>query len=664
MMFYPKFALSCIQKNKKFYIPYIATSVLWIMMFYILIALPRTPSFSEMAGSSALFVVLPMGTIVIGFFSLLFFAYTNSFLTKQRNKEFALYSILGMNNNNLSLVIFFEVFFVALISFAIGLFLGVLLFKLFELLLLTIINKDIGYDLYIDFVTIKITLITYSIFYALICLNSIIKVRKTNTIELLKSHNTGEKAPKANILIGFAGVILLATGYWMAITTENPFRAVNIFFIAVLLVIAGTFLLFTSGSVIICKRLQKSKKYYTTNNFISISSLVFRMKRNGTGLASICILCTMVLVMISSSGSLYAAKEDTANAQFPQELEVRFGLNNNEEVPQDFLAKLKNTIAHATQKWAGKIENDVYFTSLYSPCTFIDNKIGFDSDIDYMVEDICMVNFYSLSDYNRIFGTNLSLQDDELMQFATNDDLLNNTITIHTKEFTVTDVIDEFIYDRSSLITAIPSIVFIVNDFETIENLIGNLTTSFGLPQMRKDFTMRFDTGLSTTKQIALQIDLQNLVVEQNDFTASLDVKSRGGSKADFYELYGGLFFIGIVLSILFIAATVLIMYYKQIVEGYEDAPRFATMQKIGLTEKEIKQTINTQMRTVFFVPLVFAALHLAFAFPLISQMLSVFGFTNVSVFALATIVSYGIFAVLYAIVYRATSKTYYEIVR
>lgn len=663
-LFYPKFALSCIQKNKKFYIPYIATSVLWIMMFYILITLPLTQSFPEMRGSSTLTLILQLGTMVIGFFSLIFFAYTNSFLTKQRNKEFALYSILGMNNKNLSLVIFFEVFFVACITFAIGLFLGVLLLKIFELLLINIINTEIHYNFYISFETIKITLITYSIFYALICLHSIIKVRKTNTIELLKSQNTGEKAPKANILFGLVGVILLGIGYWMAITTENTFRAINVFFIAVLFVIAGTYVLFTSLSVIICKRLQKSKKYYKTNNFISISSLVFRMKRNGAGLASICILCTMVLVMISSTFSLYAAKEDNANAQFPQELELSFGLNNKQEVTNDFVTILTKHVHEATQKWAGNIENDVYFTSLYSPCTFIDNKIGFDSDIDYVVENVCMVSFYSLSDYNRIFNKNIQLQDNEVIQFALDDSLLNKTITIHTNDFIVTDVIDEFIFTRSSLISAIPSIVFIVNDLATIENLIGNLTTSFGLPQMKKDFTMRFDTGLSDAKQIALQMDLDNLLVEENGMKASINVTSRANSKTNFYELYGGLFFIGIVLSILFIAATVLIMYYKQIVEGYEDSPRFATMQKIGLTEKEIKQTINTQMRTVFFVPLVFAALHLAFAFPLISQMLTIFGFTNIVVFASATIICYLIFAVLYAIVYKATSKTYYEIVK
>ena len=667
-LFYPKFALSCIQKNKKFYIPYIATSVLWIMMFYILLTIPRTEAFSSMKGGSSLFLILAMGTIVIGFFSFLFLVYTNSFLAKQRNKEFATYSILGMNNKNLSLVIFFEVFFTAIITFAIGLFLGILLYKLFELLLLHIVNQNITYSLQIDFHTIKITLITYGIFFGLICLHSIIKIQRTNTIELLKSQNTGEKAPKANVLIGIVGCIVLGAGYWIAITTKNPFRALNLFLIAVLLVICGTYLLFTSGSVLVCKMLQKNKSnYYKTNNFISISSLVFRMKRNGAGLASICILCTMVLVMISSTFSLYSGQEASVKAQFPQELKINIDLPMGKNIETEQLQEITSFISETTQERGGTLQNATYYTEFYSPCTLIDNVVSFDSSSNYMVEDLAIITFYSLADYNRMHNTNIELNENELMQYSKSDELLNKTIKIHTKDFTVTKIIDEFIINSEVFMFMVPvtSLIFIVNDYSTIENVIGNLTTSFGLPQMKKTFTISFDTKIPAVEQISLQKDLWELDEKLEKYGISIStIRSREESRTAFYELYGGLFFIGIVLSILFIAATVLIMYYKQIVEGYEDAPRFATMQKIGLTEQEIKQTINTQMRTVFFVPLIFAALHLAFAFPLISRLLSIFGFRNISVFAIATIICYIIFTVFYALVYKATSKTYYEIVK
>ncbi len=670
--FYPKFALDGIRKNKRLYIPYILTCTGMVMMYYIILFLQHTDAISYMPGAGTIHSMLGFGGWVIAIFAAVFLFYTNSFLIRRRKKEFGLYNILGMDKWNIGRILFWEVLIVAVSSLGIGLIIGIALSKLAELGLVNLLKADVTYTLSISASSIAMTVTVFSVIYALLFLNTIRQVRISNAIALLHSENVGEKPPKANWFFGILGVIMLAAAYYIAIVTEDPVSALVWFFAAVILVIIGTYLVFIAGSVLLCRILQKHKSYYyKANHFVSVSSMIYRMKRNGAGLASICILAIMVLVMISSTTSLYFGSEDSLRNRFPKEINIELLMENVKDLKEANISSVRDSIIEISNNYGVKPENITdyrlaSFSGLMNKDTVeIDASIINNIDTYSNVYQFFMV---PLDDYNRIMNAHEMLEANEILIYTYRTDYMEDTLTINGGEtFHVKKHLNEFIGNGNAAMNVISSMYIIVPDLSSYLEGITELSDNNGERMVSLRWTYEFDTQVASDRQIELNSRIRETLkgfAENNDyFIKSVNCNSRAANRDDYYNTFGSFFFLGIILSIVFIFAAVLIIYYKQISEGYEDQARFDIMQKVGMTKKEIRRSINSQLLTVFFLPLIFAGMHLAFAFPIIRKLLLLFNLNNVKLFAATTVISFLIFALFYTLVYRITSNAYYNIV-
>ena len=669
--FYPRLAWSGMRKNSKLYLPYTLACIGMTAMFYILMHLAYSPALELLPSSTSVSVTLRLGSFVMGVFSLLFLFYTNSFLVRRRFKEFGLYNVLGMNKGNISRVLAWEALINALISLAGGLFLGIALSKLAELGLVNIMGGDTDLDLRISVKALEFTVMFFCGIFLLIYLNSLIKIRRSSASELVKSENFGEKPPRANWLFGLAGIVILAAAYYIAVSIKTPLTALSLFFIAVIMVIVATYLIFIAGSVWICRLLQKNKRYYyKKNHFVSVSSMVYRMKRNGAGLASICILATMVLVMISSTTCLYFGAEDALRDRYPRDISISASYSGLDSMTDENISALRGEISAAVggaetenildyrcASLVGSLENgilDLSEASIYSTAM---------TTYDYVAE----VYIVPLADYNAIAGTNESLGSDEAMIYAYRMDYTDKTFAVdELVSFRVKKVLDSFpIADGSAMASIAPTVFVIVPDFADTVAKLGGAVSSSGDEPASLSWNYAFDTPVSDEEETAMCERIGERLSEcsQTGGYRYYSRESLAANRADFYGMFGGLFFLGIMLSIAFICAAVLIIYYKQISEGYEDRRRFEIMQNVGMTKKEIRSSINSQLLTVFFLPLIFAGLHLGFAFPFIHKLLMLFNLSNLPLLIGTTAISFGVFALLYAVVFRVTSNAYYNIV-
>lgn len=669
--FYPRLAWSGMRKNSKLYLPYTLACIGMTAMFYILMHLADSPALKLIPSSASVTMTLSLGSFVMGVFSLLFLFYTNSFLVRRRFKEFGLYNVLGMNKGNISRVLAWEALINALISLAGGLFLGIALSKLAELGLVNIMGGDTDLDLRISVKALEFTVMFFCGIFLLIYINSLIKIRRSSASELVKSENFGEKPPRANWLFGLAGIVILAAAYYIAVSIKTPLTALSLFFIAVIMVIVATYLIFIAGSVWICRLLQKNKRYYyKKNHFVSVSSMVYRMKRNGAGLASICILATMVLVMISSTTCLYFGAEDALRDRYPRDISISASYSGLDSMTDENISALRGEISAAVggaetenildyrcASLVGSLENgilDLSEASIYSTAM---------TTYDYVAE----VYIVPLADYNAIAGTNESLGSDEAMIYAYRMDYTDKTFAVdELVSFRVKKVLDSFpIADGSAMASIAPTVFVIVPDFADTVAKLGGAVSSSGDEPASLSWNYAFDTPVSDEEETAMCERIGERLSECSESGGYLyySRESLAANRADFYGMFGGLFFLGIMLSIAFICAAVLIIYYKQISEGYEDRRRFEIMQNVGMTKKEIRSSINSQLLTVFFLPLIFAGLHLGFAFPFIHKLLMLFNLSNLPLLIGTTAISFGVFALLYAVVFRVTSNAYYNIV-
>lgn len=667
---YTKLAWTGIQKNRKLYLPYMLTCIGMVMMCYIVSFLKYSPVFGSLPGGDTVQTFLNMGFGVMCVFSLLFLFYTNSFLIRRRKTEFGLYNILGMGKKNLALVLGIETLLIALITLAAGLFCGILFSKLAELGIVKILGGTADFSFHIDLQSIRDTLLLFVVIYTLLYLNTLRQLHLTNPIELLHSENAGEKPPKGNALVAIFGAVLLIAAYVLAVSIEDPIAAMIWFFVAVIMVILATYLLFISGSVTICRLLQKNKKYYyKTNHFISVSSMRYRMKRNGAGLASICILCTMVLVMVSSTVCLYIGKEDSLRMRYPRNYNlnvsvesldmlhgepVRQSLDALDSICENHGYAPTNVLSYPTAAFAGLIQNDRILLE-------VPESVNQLMDI----ENLWQFFIISLEDYNRLMGASETLADDEVMVYTTKDQTYDApTLTIGTGEpLQVKKQAESFVDNGVDAMQVIASLYIIVPDFDAAVTAFSEQQTPAEL-----NYIYAFDLSCSDDTQIALQEEMDAALSEIETQAGegsgfNLLLEGVASERSFFYGMYGGLFFLGILLGIVFIFAAVLIIYYKQVSEGYEDQSRFEIMQKVGMTGREIRRSINSQVLTVFFLPLIMAGVHLGFAFPLIRKLLLIFSLTNFKLLILVTVCCYLIFALFYVLVYRATSRAYYSIV-
>ena len=667
--FYPRMALSGIKKNGKIYLPYIFSCILMIMMFYMIHTLSYSPALKSAKGGATLELILSLGKFVIAVFSLLFLLYTNSFLTKSRYKEFGLYSILGMDKKGISRIILWESLFVAAISLVSGILAGVLLSKLAELALLKAIRAESGFDFNFSTEALLYTLGLYIIVFAVLTVKSLITVRKSNPLALLRSSRTGEKPIKSNAVFAVIGIIILAAAYYLSVSIKTPLTAIPVFFAAVIMVIVATYMIFISGSVALCKLLKKKKNYYyDKKHFVSVSSMTYRMKRNGAGLASICILCTMVLVMISSTSSLYFGADESLSKRFIKENSISVSFENLNDFNENNVKNIRNCYEGVFKEYKFEPENVYEYRYVEISGKTEGNNVNpiYNPNLSGIgdISDVVTVYFISADEYSRIGGSETLIKDNEVLIFTDDLNYKSDKISIANIEFDIVGKVDrEVCLKNEALISnkILPEIMLVVSDFDVVKPI-----KSASVPAEHNYYYSYDSSSVDDETAVEMFKKLQSSLIKSDVFgTGEVTYRSAclASEKEDFYSTYGGLFFLGIILSALFIFAAAMIIYYKQISEGYEDKEKFDIMQKVGMTKRDIRKSINSQVLTVFFAPLIFAALHLAFAFPLVWKLLQLFSLDNVGYVIMITAAAFIAFAAFYAVIYKITAKAYFTIV-
>ena len=677
--FYLRLAIDGMRKNKRLYLPYLLTCAGMVMMFYILASLARSPLMDTMHGGGTMAVVLLLGTWVIAVFALLFLLYTNSFLIRRRNKEFGLYNVLGMNKRNISRILFWETLLSAAFSLVVGMAGGLLLSKLAELFLLHMAREKVGYALSVEPQSIGTALAVFGAIFVLLLIVSLARVRLSKPLDLLNSETTGEKPPKANWILAAVGVAVLGLAYYLAVRIESPLTALMIFFLAVLMVILATYLLFIAGSVALCKLLQKNKGYYyKASHFVSVSSMAFRMKRNGAGLASICILATMVLVMLSSTSCLYFGGEDAMRDQFPYDLNFEAKYAEAADCTPEARERLVGAILPAAQ---GKERNLLAYSSMEISGAFDHGRLDVSGYARYaevintstaVLESLRTVCVLPLSDYNRLAGTDLTLAPGEALIWSSGRPYAFDTLTIEgCRPLQVRGTLKELPFRFSSQDLFVTLYCVVVPDWEDyvaeVDAYVRGLDDDLVSAIIR--LSCNFDLpGVGAEEQLRIGEAAFDAIYEANggeaqEIWSGIGMDSYTERRGAFFSQNGSLFFLGIVLSIVFMAAAALIIYYKQLSEGYEDQSRFNIMQKVGMTKKEIRSAVNSQVLTVFFAPLLLAGVHLAFAFPFVQKIIRIFGVMNTPLLICTSAVCFLVFALFYVFVYRGTARAYYAIV-
>lgn len=672
--FYIRLAKDGIVKNRKLYFPYILTCICMIMMFYIIYYLGFSADFTSVRGGDMLQSFLSLGVFVIAIFSLIFLYYTNSFLIRRRQKEFGLYNILGMGKRNLVKILVWENVLTAVLSIAAGLLLGILFSKLAELAAIRILGGQTGFAIRVEPQPIIVTTVLFLGIFLLIMLRMIFYIFRLRPVEMLKSENVGEKPPKANWILAIIGTALLAGAYYLAVAVIDPLSAMLMFFVAVVMVIIATYLLFISGSVALCKLLQKNKKYYyRTKHFVSLSSMIYRMKRNGAGLASICILSTMVLVTLSSTVCLYAQTEDGIQKRYPHDIMMELTSDDYTETEP-----YKEIVSEVISEYGENAENVEDF-HMYSTAGFqYGDEIrlsmaGYSETGTGDIESIRSVYMISLEDYNRLTGESREMADDELLLYPFKADYDYARMSIAGSGTWNVELLERQPFPvGTAQANAEGSYFIVVKDLSVIQqieeyrNSLAEEDDSLIVTYIEESYG--FDLSCDDEKQTEIYNTILERIGELVNQENGVDyphyfIDSKAGGRADYIAINGGLFFLGVLLGAVFLFGTVLIMYYKQISEGYEDQDRFDILMKVGMTRKEVKQSINSQVLTVFFLPLITAGLHLAFAYPLISKILLLMSAAEESLLILVTVCCYLVFALFYVIVYIITSKGYYTIV-
>lgn len=653
--FYSRLAINNIKKNSKTYFPYLFTYIGTIMMFYNMSFLAVAKDIGSLSDSQSLRQLLFFGEAVIAIFSVIFLFYTNSFLIKRRKKEFGLFNILGMEKKHIARVMTVETLMIALISLVVGLLAGILLSKLMILLLFKIISFHVSFGFEIPFFAVISTVLLFSGISILNLTYNIFQVYRSKPIQLLKGGNVGEREPKTKWILASVGLLSLGIGYHIALTTETPLAALNRFFLAVLLVIIGTYALFTAGSVAVLKMLRRNKRfYYKANHFISVSGMIYRMKQNAVGLANIAILSTMVIVTLSTTISLYVGVEDVLRTRYPRDVIVDAANVSEEQIHKiDAVIERELAASKMTQK------NGFRYRSMEWMTIQDGNHFTAAQKSDFSRSQLAFLLLIPLEDYNRMEKRSVSLSSGEALLYPLRGKIEGDTISFNDFQLSIKERLSSLntrgelsgmlINSYLVVVDSVDTILRINRSLEGNESAMKNLSYHYG-----------FDVNGDRDQKINL---INTLRSEMKKITENYNVDGIESSRDSFFTLYGGLFFLGIFLGLLFIMATVLIIYYKQIAEGYEDRERFEIMQKVGMSRAEVKRAIRTQVLAVFFLPLVTAVIHLAFAFKVITKLLNVFNLTNIPLFAFCTAITILVFAGFYVFVYILTARTYYKIV-
>ena len=665
---FSRLAKQNIRNNKSTYIPYIITCIFCIAMIYMMEFLRDCPTLDQaVRQADEVRMIVFTGEIVVEIFCIIFLIYSNSFLMKRRQKEIGLYNILGLERNHIGIVMFLETIITSIGSLAGGIAVGIIGSKLALLLLLKLLHIPSVLGFYISVKGIFTCLFMFGIVFLMILFLNLAKIHLSRPVELLRGNNTGEKEPAAKWLMALIGFICLGAGYYLAVTTESPIKAITIFLLAVILVMAGTYLLFTAGSIVILKFLRRRKSfYYRTGNFISISGMLYRMKQNAIGLASICILSTGVLLMISMTVSIYFGMNDIMLNRYPYDVDMSVTSISEDEC-QTAIEAFEKAIADnkvPVEKSVEEIYLDIVCSKngdqiLIKPANTIRNS-----------DSVLVLSLLDQAEYERLTGISANLNDGEIFAWYPSA-VQKDSVTVDETEFTVKKWLDKNPLTCGEDAVSDNAVLVVTDeDFKKFDEMRTEMYKGVSSAPAGEDLTLHL--GLDITGSETDKIDFGTPVME-----VVKDLKKNGGLSENSwitsgirqqeYESYyadnGSLLFIGIFLGSLFLMGTAMIIYYKQISEGYEDQKRFEIMQKVGLSRREVRSSVRRQILMVFFLPLLMAMLHITMAFPMIRRMLLLFGMTNTKLFIGCTAGTVLIFAVVYGLIYLMTARSYYHIV-
>jgi len=670
--FYSKFALNNLVKNKRFIVPYVLSAIFTIMSFYILSSLAFGDNLNKLPnGIEATKQVLSFGIIVIAIFSTIFLFYTYSFLVKRRVKEFGLYSVLGMTKKQIAKILVLETIFIAVTTIVLGIVLGIIFDKLMLLVLLKLFSTGVSFGFSITPIAIVFSVLLFGGIFFLLLLYTVIKIARLRIVALLKDENKGEKEPKSRWILAIIGLALIGYGYYTAQTVQNPIKAITVFFFAVIAVIIGTYLVFMAVSITVLKIMKNNKNfYYKPKNFISVSGLLYRMKRNAVGLANICILSTMVLVTMGSTSALYAGMEKSYNERFPRQLMIA-GYHST----SDKLKEIENNVKLSAKEAGTEVQDLVSYNSLPMVGRLVEDKFNFEANLGVDLANVRMVVVLQLKDYNKFANKNKTLESNEIFLHVDKKGEYNHqTISLNGLEYKVKEKLAEFPGTIGSDSANIMDTYYvIVKDNKEAEKIAAKLAEKYA--ELNKQDAAKRGISIETgtpTLQNYVAFNIKDTTKEAKviesfkklEKQSGIEIEGKEENKLTFRGVFASFLFIGVFISFIFVISQVVIMYYKQISEGYEDKGNFEIMRKVGITDKQIKQSIRSQVLLIFFSPLIIATLHTIVAYPFIEKILRLFLITDNSIFLQALAVTIVVFAIFYLIVYAITSKIYYRIIK
>ena len=658
-LFYSKFALNNLVKNKRFILPYILSTIFTIASFYILTSLSLGKNLDKLPqGISATKQVLSLGVIVIAIFSVIFLFYTYSFLIKRRVREFGLYSVLGMTKKQIARILILETIFIAVITLVFGLAFGLLFDKLMLLVLLKLFTAGVSFGFVITPIAVFLTILLFGGIFFLLLIYTVIKISRLKIVALLKEENNGEREPKARFILAILGLGLTGYGYYLAQTIQNPIKAITMFFVAVLAVIFGTYLIFMAVSIMVLKLMKNNKTfYYKPKNFISVSGLLYRMKRNAVGLANICILSTMVLVTMGTTSALYAGSEDAYNTRFPRDIII-----NGYRSTEGKLAEIEKNVKKATQDAGVEAKDLVSYNMLNVVGRLNGTEISYETGNVGSLDKLRTVVVIELKDYNKVSKEQKTLNTGETLLFIDKKGKYEaNEITVQGVNLKIKEKLTDFPGALgTAAANAFDTYYVVVKDNTDVKKIESALKKKLNMSDEEGEVYNYVGFNISDkTKEAKVIENFKQLEKEGN-----INIEGKAENETNFKGFYASFLFIGVFISMIFVVSQVVIMYYKQISEGYEDKGKFGIMRKVGLTDRQIKQSIRSQVLMIFFAPLAIATLHTVVAYPFIEKILKLFLATDNNVFLIALAVTIAVFGVFYLIVYLITSRIYYRIIK
>lgn len=676
--FYSKIAVSNIKNNARLYIPRILAEAGLLGCFYILFTLALDKRLSEALGGAYLEFFMMMGAVLIGLLSFILILYINRFLMKQRKNEYGLYNVLGMEKRNITRVLFRESLYTSMISVVLGIIFGILFYKLCSLLICRLLQTQIVAGFYyLDSITVLIPVLIFAALDLFAFFFNCIGIYRLKPIELLNGKQEGEKEPKIKWVLLILGVLCVGADYYICLTTQSPQEALVLFFAAALLIIAGTYFLFVTGTTFVLKCLKKSKKYYYNKKHMpAISGLLFRMKHNAVGLASIALLATGVLIMISTTVSLYSGVDDTINEHYPSQLYMSALRENGDEITPIPSDQLEEIVREAADKNGLTIESVTSEQSLTVSYLLRDGKLLTKTEVSggYKPEELTNVIYITETTYELLEGQKvttdphkLGLKEDEIAFYRILSTSYHvgetpTALTINAKEYQIKEQLAYFPVEVNTG-TIVDTVGIVVANDEVLGEIYQAQKTAYG--EFASEYADRIGVSFSNeSAAAAVGEELEkDISASFTDTSVTYDLDTKWDSKKNVLEMYGTFLFLGILLGFVCLFSTVLIIYYKQISEGYEDRGRFQIMEKIGMETGEVKKTIGSQLKLQMFLPLITAAIHTAFAFPILLKLLNILMLSNTGLFVLCSIITFALFAIVYTAVYFLTSKTYYKIV-